>query len=61
MVRRFRKGPGPVAGLYSSEQKLNAIGGLNVLHLRAAYFMENNLKAIGIIHGMGGIRKCAAT
>jgi uncharacterized protein YbjT (DUF2867 family) len=26
---------------------------LNVLHLRAAYFMENNLKAIGMIHGMG--------
>ncbi|RZU43280.1 NmrA family NAD(P)-binding protein [Edaphobacter modestus] len=44
---------GPVAGLHSSEQKLNAISGLNVLHLRAAYFMENNLKAIGMIHGMG--------
>jgi uncharacterized protein YbjT (DUF2867 family) len=24
-----------------------------VLHLRAAYFMENNLAAIGMIHGMG--------
>src|SRR5246500_5082232 len=47
------EGTGPVAGLYSSEQKLNAINGLNVLHLRAAYFMENNLEAIGMIHGMG--------
>jgi uncharacterized protein YbjT (DUF2867 family) len=47
------EGTGPVAGLHSSEQKLNAISGLNVLHLRAAYFMENNLKAIGMIHGMG--------
>jgi uncharacterized protein YbjT (DUF2867 family) len=47
------EGTGPVAGLHSSEQKLNAIGGLNVLHLRAAYFMENNLTAIGMIHGMG--------
>ena len=47
------EGTGPVAGLHSSEQKLNAIGGLNVLHLRAAYFMENNLGAIGMIHGMG--------
>ncbi len=47
------EGTGPVAGLHSSEQKLNAIGGLNVLHLRAAYFMENNLVAIGMIHGMG--------
>ena len=47
------EGTGPVMGLHSSEQKLNAISDLNVLHLRAAYFMENNLKAIGIIHGMG--------
>ena len=47
------EGTGPVAGLHSSEQKLNAISGLNVLHLRAALFMENNLAAIGMIHGMG--------
>jgi uncharacterized protein YbjT (DUF2867 family) len=47
------EGTGPVAGLHSSEQKLNAINGLNVLHLRAAYFMENNLAAIGMIHGTG--------
>jgi uncharacterized protein YbjT (DUF2867 family) len=46
------EGTGPVAGLHSSEQKLNAISGLNVLQLRAAYFMENNLAAIGMIHGM---------
>jgi uncharacterized protein YbjT (DUF2867 family) len=47
------KGAGPVSGLHSSEQKLNAISGLNVLHVRAAYFMENNLAAIGMIHHMG--------
>ena len=47
------KGAGPVSGLHSSEQKLNAIKDLSVLHLRAAYFMENNLAAIGMIHGMG--------
>jgi uncharacterized protein YbjT (DUF2867 family) len=47
------EGTGPIAGLHSSEQKLNAIGGLNVLHVRAGYFMENNLAAIGMIHGMG--------
>ena len=47
------EGTGPVAGLNSAEQKLNAISGLNVLHLRAAYFMENNLAAIGMIQGMG--------
>jgi uncharacterized protein YbjT (DUF2867 family) len=47
------KGTGPVTGLHSSEQKLNAISGLSVLHLRAAYFMENNLTAIGMIREMG--------
>jgi uncharacterized protein YbjT (DUF2867 family) len=47
------EGTGPVTGLHSSEQKLNAISGLNVLHLRAAYFMENNLSAISIIQEMG--------
>src|SRR6202163_4228989 len=47
------EGTGPVTGLHSSEQKLNAISGLNILHLRAAYFMENNLEAIGMIQGMG--------
>jgi uncharacterized protein YbjT (DUF2867 family) len=49
------EGTGPVAGLHSSEQKLNAINGLNLLHLRAALFMENNLAAIGMVHGMGMI------
>ena len=47
------EGTGPVTGLHSSEEKLNAINDLNVLHLRAAYFMENNLTAIDMIHGMG--------
>jgi uncharacterized protein YbjT (DUF2867 family) len=47
------EGTGPVTGLHSAEQKLNAIDGLNVLHLRAAYFMENNLATIGMIQGMG--------
>jgi uncharacterized protein YbjT (DUF2867 family) len=47
------EGTGPVTGLHSTEQKLNAIGGLNVLHLRAAYFMENNLAAISMIQEMG--------
>src|SRR5271156_6618906 len=47
------QGTGPVTGLHSSEEKLNAINSLNVLHLRAAYFMENNLAAIDMIRGMG--------
>jgi len=47
------QGTGPVTGLHSSEEKLNGISDLNVLHLRAAYFMENNLAAIDMIRGMG--------
>jgi uncharacterized protein YbjT (DUF2867 family) len=47
------EGTGPIAGLHSSEQKLNAIGGLNVLHVRAGYFMENTLTAISMIQAMG--------
>jgi uncharacterized protein YbjT (DUF2867 family) len=47
------KGTGPVTGLHSSEQKLNGINDLNVLHLRSGYFMENNLAAIDMIRGMG--------
>jgi len=47
------EGTGPVTGLHSSEQKLNAISDLHVLHLRAAYFMENHLAAIDMIHGTG--------
>lgn len=35
------KGTGPIVGLHNQEQKLNRIEGLNVLHLRSAYFMEN--------------------
>jgi uncharacterized protein YbjT (DUF2867 family) len=45
------QGTGPVTGLHSSEEKLNAISGLNVFHLRAGYFMENNLAAIPMIQG----------
>ncbi|MGB8542738.1 MAG: NmrA family NAD(P)-binding protein [Candidatus Acidiferrales bacterium] len=46
------KGTGPIEGLHSSEQKLNAISSLNVLHVRAAYFMENNVAAIDMIQKM---------
>ncbi|MBZ5537654.1 MAG: NmrA family NAD(P)-binding protein [Acidobacteriia bacterium] len=44
---------GPVVGLHYLEQQLNRIAGLNVLHLRAGYFMENTLPQIGIIQSMG--------
>ncbi|HEY1265602.1 MAG TPA: NAD(P)H-binding protein [Terriglobales bacterium] len=44
---------GPVVGLYYLEQRLNNITGLNVLHLRAGYFMENTLAQAGIVRATG--------
>ncbi|EIW15700.1 MULTISPECIES: NAD(P)H-binding protein [Pelosinus] len=40
------EGTGPVAGLHQLEQCLNRIAGLNVLHIRPGYFMENTLSQI---------------
>src|ERR1700746_1325840 len=55
------EGAGPVSGLHSSEQKLNAIDSLNVLHLRAACF--HGEQSGGDRHDSwdGISRKCAAT
>lgn len=45
---------GVVAGLYHFEQKLAAeVPEVNVLHLRAGFFMQNFLANIGIIKSMG--------
>ena len=44
---------GPVVGLHNLEEKLNRIATLNVLHIRAGYFMENLLAQIGVIRSMG--------
>ena len=43
------KGTGPVASLHYLEERLNSLAGLNVVHLRTGYFMENTLAQIGII------------
>jgi uncharacterized protein YbjT (DUF2867 family) len=50
-----QSGTGPVAGLYDLEQKLNQIDGVNVLHLRAGYFMENVLPQVGVIRMLGSV------
>ncbi len=42
-------GTGPVVGLHRMEERLNKIRGLNVRHIRAAYFMENLLWNIDLI------------
>lgn len=44
---------GVIAGLARQEQRLNALDGVNVLHLRPSYFFENLLGNIGMIKGMG--------
>lgn len=44
---------GPIVGLHNLEQKLNRISGLNVLHLRPGYFMENLLLSLAPLCSMG--------
>jgi uncharacterized protein YbjT (DUF2867 family) len=46
-------GTGPVAGLHEFEEILSRIAGLNVVHLRAGYFMENLLGQAVAIHALG--------
>jgi uncharacterized protein YbjT (DUF2867 family) len=46
-------GCGPVDGLYDFEQKLNAIPGLHVKHLRPAFFYYNFLALIPMVKGAG--------
>jgi uncharacterized protein YbjT (DUF2867 family) len=46
-------GTGPIIGLHNQEEKLDRVAGLNVLHLRAAYFMENLFMSIGPLRSMG--------
>lgn len=46
-------GNGPIGKLHRQEGRLGAIPGLNVLHLRAAYFMENLFFTLPVVKGMG--------
>jgi uncharacterized protein YbjT (DUF2867 family) len=48
-------GTGPVVGLHHFENKLSAIDGLNVLFLRAGYFMENTLPQAGVVRSLGNV------
>jgi uncharacterized protein YbjT (DUF2867 family) len=47
------EGTGPIKGLHDQEQRLNALAGVSVLHLRPAYFMENLLWDINLIISKG--------
>jgi uncharacterized protein YbjT (DUF2867 family) len=46
-------GTGPIAGLHDAEQRLNAVEGLDVVHLRPTFFLENLLNDIGTIKALG--------
>ena len=48
-------GTGPVVGMHHLEKKLSAINGLNVLFLRAGYFMENTLPQAGVVRSLGNV------
>ena len=43
---------GPIKGLHDQEERLNKLKGVNVLHLRPTYFMENLLMNIDMIRKM---------
>lgn len=47
------KNNGPIAGLHRQEERLNALSGINVLHLRPGYFFENFYGNMPLIKGMG--------
>ncbi len=46
-------GTGPIVGLHEQEQRLNELPGLDLLHLRPGYFMENHLHAAAPIAALG--------
>lgn len=47
------EGTGPIMGLHDQEERLNGLTGVNVLHLRPTYFMENLLMNISLINQKG--------
>lgn len=50
------EGTGPIRGLHDFEKTINRLGDAGVVHLRAAYFMENLMWNISVIreHGVNG-------
>jgi uncharacterized protein YbjT (DUF2867 family) len=43
------EGAGPISGLYDVEQQLNQLQGVNIVHLRAGFFMENLFFSLDLI------------
>lgn len=46
-------GAGVVQGLHTMEKHFNTIPNINILHLRASYFLENTLSMAGMVKQMG--------
>lgn len=46
-------GTGPILGLRDQEERLNRLPGVDVVHLRPTYFMENTLMNIDLIRTKG--------
>lgn len=46
------EGTGPIKGLYDQEERLNKLEGVNILHIRPTYFMENLLMNIPMMKNM---------
>lgn len=44
---------GPIAGLHDVEERLNKLQGVDILHLRPTFYMENLFAGIGTIKTMG--------
>lgn len=53
MGAHLPEGCGPVSGLFFAEKALNALDGVNVIHLRPGFFYTNFLGQIGMIKNMG--------
>lgn len=49
----MHEGNGMMAGTGEQEVRLNQLEGVNVLHIRSAYFMENFLRTIGLVKKTG--------
>lgn len=49
----MHEGNGIMAGTGEQEVRLNQLDGVNVLHIRAAYFMENFLRTIALVKSKG--------
>lgn len=49
----MHEGNGMMGGTAEQEVRLNQLAGVNILHIRSAYFMENFLRTMGVVKKMG--------